>query len=88
MPLYIAEAIATLASSRLEKPFCSCGNIQDNINKLRRDVIFGGRNEGFFTVPPDGYVQTNPLGTRRGEIMVWRRLSSMVPDVVWNAGVI
>lgn len=88
MPLYLAEAIATLASSRLEKPFCSCGNIQDNINKLRRDLIFGGRSEGFFTVPPNGIVQTNPLGTRRGEVMVWRRLSSMVSDAIWTSEVI
>lgn len=75
MPEYWAQAITWLAATRVERPFCMCTNIQAVQQRLRVDL----RQQD-----PDGptYIMTdeevrNPFGTRRGELMAWRRLRKL-----------
>lgn len=71
-----AQTIAYLATSRLDRPFCSCGALTNLFTDLRVDIA---KSE------PDGatYFITegkgrNPFGTRKGEIMAWERCRSFV----------
>lgn len=75
MPEYWAEAITWLAATRVERPFCMCSNVQAMQARLRVDLRQSD---------PDGptYFLTeeearNPFGTRRGELMAWRRLRKL-----------
>lgn len=75
MPEYWAQAITWLAATRVERPFCMCTNVQAMQQRLRVDLRQSD---------PDGptYFLTeeearNPLGTRRGELMAWRRLRKL-----------
>jgi len=68
----MAEAIAWLATARVERNFCSCANLNALVTMLRKETA---------VTFPDGpnYIMTdeeraNPFGTRMGEIMAWRRL--------------
>ncbi len=70
-----AEAIAWLATARLYRPFCSCGTVEKFQSNMRRDLA---------KTEPDGtsYVTTeadldNPFGTRKGEVMAWRRVNKL-----------
>lgn len=75
MPEYWAQAITWLAATRVERPFCMCTNVQAVQQRLRVDLRQSD---------PDGptYFLTeeearNPFGTRRGELMAWRRLRKL-----------
>ena len=75
MPEYWAEAVTWLAATRVERPFCMCSNVQAMQIRLRVDLR---------QADPDGptYFLTdeevrNPFGTRRGELMAWRRLRKL-----------
>ena len=70
-----AEAIAYMATARLERNFCSCGGLTALATDLRTDLIRSDR-EGptFFSVERD---LDNPFGTRKGEVMAWRRFSKI-----------
>lgn len=75
MPEYWAQAITWLAATRVERPFCMCTNVQAMQQRLRVDLRQSD---------PDGptYFLTeeearNPFGTRRGELMAWRRLRKL-----------
>lgn len=80
---YYAQAIAWMASARLERPPCGCQNIRAMFNDLRRDLAFSGTGEGdgsYFISPED---LNNPFGTRKGEVMAWRKLGKLterIPD--------
>lgn len=70
-----AEAIAWLATARLNRQFCSCGTVEKFQANMRRDLA---------KTEPDGtsYVMSdedlsNPFGTRKGEVMAWRRVSKL-----------
>jgi len=69
-----AQTIAYLATARLERPFCNCGNSTGLAEHLRVDLALVGetsRNVSFDLLG-------NPLGTRRGEVMAWQRISRIV----------
>jgi hypothetical protein len=75
----LANAIAWLATARLERPLCACNNSQALSVDLQRDLTF---------TPPDGGVfflsesdLDNPFGTRKGEIMAWRRVKDLTEKV-------
>jgi len=64
-----AKAIAQLATARLERPLCSCGNLSALTTKWQHDTL----------VTTDGYISgnqdlDNPFGTRYGEILAWREV--------------
>lgn len=68
-----AYTIAWLAVARLEKPMCSCGNVQYFVNDLMTDLSFSG-GTGSYNV--DFELLGNPFGSRKGAVMAWHRVSS------------
>lgn len=70
---YWATTIAYLATSRLEREFCGCGNDATLAQHLRVDIAFSGEDTSFLV---DFGELKNPFGTRRGEIMAWHRVSA------------
>jgi len=85
VPIDWARVIARLATSRLERPFCGCSNVEALSQYLRMDVT---RNEGapgmFFTTVN---VVNNPFGTRVGEVEAWR-FTTKLADRKVNVAVI
>ena len=83
LSLYYAQAIAYMATARLERDVCGCQNVRAMFRELKRDMAFtgSGEGEGSFFVDPDELA--NPFGTKKGELMAWRRLGKLterVPD--------
>jgi len=75
LPQVWANAIAWLATARLERPFCSCGNVlalcqkwQDNLAAVSSTQ----QQAQSYQNAPD--VLSNPFGSRLGEVMAWRRV--------------
>jgi hypothetical protein len=76
---YWAEAIAWLATARLERNFCGCKQVSAFVNNLRRDMS---------SFPPEGTSFSlsegdldNPFGTRGGEIRAWRKIGKLATRV-------
>jgi len=67
---FYAMAIAWMATARLERPPCSCGNLLTVMNGLRERPTSAELRESL-----DFAVLGNPFGTLRGELMAWARLS-------------
>lgn len=80
-----ARLIAYLAAARLERPPCACGNIVSLHEWLAEDVSMSVPGRSFF-VPQN--ILDNPFGTRRGEIMAWRKLSRNVRDRVLSSTIV
>ena len=76
-----AQTIAMVATARLERPFCNCGNSTALAERWRKDLALAG--EGSFNVPFE--MLDNPLGTRFGEIRAWQRISKLAPDRLQGA---
>jgi hypothetical protein len=72
-----AQAIAYLATARLEKVFYANNNATALAANLREYMNESEQGGSFKMAPPD--VMTNPFGTKRGEWMAWRRLSRYKP---------
>lgn len=70
-----AEAIAYMATARLERNFCACGALTALATDLRTDLIRSVRGGATFFAPDRDL--DNPFGTRKGEIMAWRRFSKL-----------
>jgi len=69
---YWAYAIAYFAASKLERPVCGCSNVNQFIEKWRRDAAFTGEQEGGFTITAEQ--AANRLGTSMGALYAWRRI--------------
>jgi len=81
---YLAEAVAYMATARLERPYCSCGVITALGRDMRQDLsIVGTDKTSYFT---GDEVHDNPFGTRRGEVMAWKRIKRLVADSVNTGG--
>lgn len=76
LSLYWQQAISWLATARLDRPLCSCGNVQAAVDWLREDLALSetGRSHSLSFSLID-----NPLGTLRGEVMAWKRISKLAP---------
>jgi hypothetical protein len=72
-----AQIITWLATARLERPLCGCGSAKDQGLALMEDLSLteGGRSHFLSTD-----VLESPFGTRRGEVMAWRRLKKAMPQ--------
>lgn len=68
----LAEAIAWLATARVERNFCSCANLNALVTMLRKDTSVVFRDGPVYTMTEEE--RANPFGTRMGEIMAWRRM--------------
>jgi hypothetical protein len=75
---YMAQTIAWLATSRLHKGLCACGNLHSFMDDLRRDMAVQSGEGNFIVV--DEQVMRNPFGMRRGEVLAWRRLTKILSD--------
>lgn len=75
---FFAQAIAWLATARLEREPCGCGNAKESMRKLRRDLAIVSP-EGNFVIGVDD-VLDNPFGTRLGEVRAWRTVARVVGD--------
>lgn len=75
----LAQAIAWLATARLDKNFCGCSNVQLLSADLRSDLtlITGGESHSWPQAQLD-----NPFGTRKGEVMCWQRIRHLVENKV------
>jgi hypothetical protein len=71
---YWAHAIAWLATSRLERSFCGCANVQKLAEHLRQDLSLSGETSHQISFELLG----NPFGTRRGAVMAWQ------PVMAWQ----
>lgn len=70
-----AIIIAQMATARLEKPFCACGNLTDVQDELRKDLTYTTQGESRYVTK---YVLECPFGTRRGEVNAWMKLSKII----------
>jgi hypothetical protein len=76
---YWAEAIAWLATARLERNFCGCKQVTAFVNNLRRDMSSFPPDGTSFTLSED--ILNNPFGTRGGEIRAWRKIGKLATRV-------
>ncbi len=67
-----AIAIAYMATARLERVFYANNNATALASWLREPMDESVRGGNFKMPTPD--TMTNPFGTRRGEVMAWRRI--------------
>lgn len=72
MSPYWKYAVAYFAASKFERPVCGCSNVNQFIEKWRRDAAFGSQQEGGFTVTQE--IASNRLGTSMGALYAWRRI--------------
>lgn len=75
LSLEFAKAIAWLATARLDRPICGCGNIQSVTSELQTDITLRESKGGAYYVTPDG--MASPFGTKIGEIKAWRIVSKL-----------
>jgi hypothetical protein len=81
---HFAEAIAFLATARLNKPLCDCSNVVNHVNELQRDMTLSSRNQ-FFVRFSNMSIFQSPFGTRVGEVRAWERLGILNREQVWGA---
>lgn len=68
-----AQIIMWLATARLDREFCQCGNATHFADSLREDLSKSGQGQNTYFLPINKI--ENPFGTRRGEIMAWQRVA-------------
>ena len=81
---YLAQAIAYLATSRLDRDVCGCSNISTFVKTLRTDMAFQPAGGDSYFSNKD--VDQSPFGTRVGEVMAWRRLSKLEQRRIGKGG--
>lgn len=72
MSHYWEYSIAYLAASKLDRPVCGCSNVQQFIDKWRRDAMFSSEEEGAMQLTPDQ--AGNHMGTSLGALYAWRQI--------------
>lgn len=70
---YWKTAIAYFAASKFERAVCGCSNVNQFIEKWRRDAAFSSQEEGGFTVTAE--IAANRLGTSMGALYAWRKIN-------------
>jgi hypothetical protein len=71
-----AQTIAWIATARIDRPVCACGNVHAAVEDLRRDM---SKSEGRETYFLPRFALESPFGTRKGEVMAWRRIAKASP---------
>jgi hypothetical protein len=82
---YFAEAVSWMATARLERPLCTCGNAAALSDRYQTDIAESGEDRSFLV---DFDILGNPFGTRIGELMAWKRLSLLTGENRFSAGAI
>lgn len=78
MSNFWAQIVSWIATARLERPLCSCGNLQALSEKLREDLSRFSRAEATHYQTDD--IINCPFGTLRGEVEAWRRIKKTFRD--------
>ena len=65
-------AIAYFAASKFERSVCGCSNVNQFIEKWRRDGAFTSQQEGGFTMTAE--LAANRLGTSMGALYAYRTI--------------
>lgn len=68
---YWKYAIAYYAASLLDRPVCGCSNVNQFIEKWRRDMAFNDKS-GNFTLTPE--LLGNKFGTTMGAVYAWKQV--------------
>jgi hypothetical protein len=77
-----ARTIAMLATCKLERSLCACGNVSALAEHWREDLSFQGKDGSYFV----GFsLLDNPFGTRRGEIAAWKKVSKLTNRIYEGA---
>ena len=71
---FFARIIAWIATARLERPFCQCGNVTALQESWREDLAFQGADSAYLI---DFNLLDAVFGTRRGEMMAFKALSML-----------
>lgn len=69
---YWKYAVAYFAASKFERSVCGCSNVNQFIEKWRRDAAFVSQEEGGITLTAE--LQSNRLGTSMGAIYAYRKI--------------
>lgn len=72
----LAQAITWMTIARLERPLCACNNSHVMAMDLKRDLAFTPADGGNYILSDDDL--SNPFGTRKGEVMAWRKISKLI----------
>lgn len=70
---FFAQPIAWIATCRLEREFCQCGNVTALAEHWRVELTHQGESSHLF----DFNLLDAPFGTKRGELMAFKRLSML-----------
>jgi len=70
---FFARAICWLATARIERPFCQCGNVTALVEQWREELTKQGEYAYLF----DFNLLDAPFGTKRGELMAFKALSML-----------
>lgn len=72
---YWKFAIAVFAVSKFERAVCGCSNVNQFVEKWRRDAAFSSMQEGGFTVTAE--LAANKLGTSLGALYAYRTIQKV-----------
>jgi hypothetical protein len=70
-----AQIIVWIATARIDRPLCGCGDVQAVVDDLRTDLTFSEGGASYFVAR---HVLDSPFGTRKGEVKAWLRLSKLL----------
>lgn len=65
-------AVAYYAASKLDRPVCGCSNVNQFIDKWRRDLLINKSDDASFNVTPE--MLSNKLGTTMGALYAYKRI--------------
>lgn len=68
-------AVAVFAASKFERPVCGCSNVNQFIDKWRRDAAYGSQEAGGFTITSE--LAGNRLGTSMGALYAYRTVQRL-----------
>lgn len=72
---YWKFAVAVFAVSKFERAVCGCSNVNQFVEKWRRDAAFSSMQEGGFTVTAE--LAANRLGTSLGALYAYRTIQKV-----------
>lgn len=82
----LARLVAILAAAQLDRNLCDCQNIKESVGRWQRDLAFVGGAEELSVFGIEKTDLNNPIGTRYGEVYVWRQIVRR-PDLVVGSNV-
>jgi hypothetical protein len=79
-----AQIIVWLATARLDRPLCDCGNSASLAGDLMMDKAVNTSDRNTFLSEEE---LSNPFGTREGELRAYRRLSKFKKEIFVGAAI-